>query len=162
MASLTVWKFDTSDGADQALAKVESLSKQQLITVQDAAVVSWPEGAKKPKTRQAANLAGIGALQGAFWGMLFGLLFFIPFFGLAVGAAMGALAGHFADYGIDDDFIKGVRDKVTEGTSALFLLTEQATVDKVTDAFKDTKMELIQSNLTAEQEAQLKEAFGEE
>ena len=162
MASLTVWKFETPDGADQALAKVESLSKQQLITVQDAAVVSWPEGAKKPKTRQAANLAGIGALQGAFWGMLFGLLFFIPFFGLAVGAAMGALAGHFADYGIDDDFIKGVRDKVTEGTSALFLLTEKATVDKVTDAFKGTKMELIQSNLTAEQEAQLKEAFGEE
>ena len=162
MASLTVWKFDTADGADQALAKVESLSKQQLITVQDAAVVSWPQGKSKPKTRQAANLAGLGALQGAFWGMLFGLLFFIPFFGLAVGAAMGALAGHFTDYGIDDDFIKEVRAKVTEGTSALFLLSADATVDKVRDAFKGTKMELIQSNLSAEQEAQLREAFGEE
>jgi uncharacterized membrane protein len=162
MASLTVWKFDTADGADQALAKVESLSKQQLITVQDAAVVSWPQGKSKPKTRQAANLAGLGALQGAFWGMLFGLLFFIPFFGLAVGAAMGALAGHFTDYGIDDDFIKEVRGKVTEGTSALFLLSADATVDKVSEAFKGTKMELIQSNLTAEQEAKLKEAFGEE
>jgi uncharacterized membrane protein len=162
MASLTVWKFDTADGADQALAKIESLSKQQLITVQDAAVVSWPQGKSKPKTRQAANLAGVGALQGAFWGMLFGLLFFIPFFGLAVGAAMGALAGHFSDYGIDDDFIKEVRAKVTEGTSALFLLSADATVDKVSDAFKGTKMELIQSNLSAEQEAQLREAFGEE
>lgn len=162
MASLTVWKFNTPDGADQALAKVESLSKQQLITVQDAAVVSWPEGKKKPKTRQAVNLAGLGALQGAFWGMLFGLLFFIPLFGLAVGAAMGALSGHFTDYGIDDDFIDDVRGKVTEGTSAIFLLTEEATVDKVSDAFKGTKMELIQSNLTAEQEAKLQEAFGEE
>ena len=162
MASLTVWKFDTPDGADQALAKVESLSKQQLITVQDAAVVSWPEGKKKPKTRQAVNLAGLGALQGAFWGMLFGLLFFIPLFGLAVGAAMGALSGHFTDYGIDDDFIDDVRGKVTEGTSAIFLLTEKATVDKVSNAFKGTKMELIQSNLTAEQEAKLQEAFGEE
>jgi uncharacterized membrane protein len=162
MASLTVWKFDTADGADQALEKVQSLSKQQLITVQDAAVVSWPEGKKKPKTRQAVGLAGLGALQGAFWGMLFGLLFFIPFFGLAVGAAMGALAGHFSDYGIDDDFIKQVRDKVTEGTSALFLLAESATVDKVSEAFKGTKMELIQSNLTKEQEANLRSAFGEE
>jgi uncharacterized membrane protein len=162
MASLTVWKFDTPDGADQALEKVQSLSKQQLIAVQDAAVVSWPEGKKKPKTRQAVGLGGLGALQGAFWGMLFGLLFFVPFFGLAVGAAMGALAGHFSDYGIDDDFIQQVRDKVTEGTSALFLLVESATVDKVSEAFKGTKMELIQSNLTAEQETNLRLAFGEE
>jgi uncharacterized membrane protein len=162
MASLTVWKFETADGAAEALAKMESLSKQQLITVQDAAVVTWPEGKKKPKTKQAVNLAGAGALQGGFWGMLFGLIFFVPFFGLAVGAAMGALAGHFADYGIDDDFIEGVRGNVTEGTSALFLLSSDAVVDKVKDAFEGTKMELIQSNLTAEQEATLREAFGEE
>jgi uncharacterized membrane protein len=162
MASLTVWKFKTADGAAQALTKMESLSKQQLITVQDAAIVTWPEGKKKPKTKQAVNLAGAGALQGAFWGMLFGLIFFVPFFGLAVGAAMGALSGHFADYGIDDDFIESVRHKVTEGTSALFLLTSDAVVDKVHDAIKGTKMELIQSNLSAEQEAQLQEAFGEE
>lgn len=133
-----------------------------MITVQDAATVSWPEGKKKPKTKQALNLAGAGAMQGAFWGMLFGLIFFIPFFGLAVGAAMGALSGHFADYGIDDEFINSVREKVTEGTSALFLLSSDAVVDKVQDEFKGTKMELIKSNLSAEQEAQLQEAFGEE
>ena len=162
MASLTAWKFDTPDGAEQALKTVEELAKQQLIVVQDAAVVTWPQGKKKPKTRQAQNLAAAGALGGAFWGMLFGLLFLVPFFGMAMGAAMGALAGHFSDYGISDDFIKQVRAKVTEGTSALFLLTEQATIDKVADAFKGTKMELIQSNLSHEQEAQLKAAFGEE
>jgi uncharacterized membrane protein len=55
-----------------------------------------------------------------------------------------------------------VRGKVTEGTSALFLLSSDAVVDKVKDAFEGTKMELIQSNLTAEQEATLREAFGEE
>jgi uncharacterized membrane protein len=162
VASLTVWKFETAGGAAEALAKLESLSKQQLITVQDAAIVTWPEGKKKPKTKQAVNLAGAGALQGAFWGMLFGLIFFVPFFGMAVGAAMGALSGHFADYGIDDKFIEEVRGKVTEGTSALFLLTSGAVVDKVQEAFKGTKMELIQSNLSTAQEAQLQEAFGEE
>lgn len=162
MASLTAWKFDTPDGAAQALKKVEELSKQQLIEVEDAATVSWPAGKKKPKTHQAHSLTGAGALGGAFWGMLFGLLFFVPFFGMAVGAAMGALAGHFTDYGISDDFIKQVREKVTEGTSALFLLTGQATVDKVADAFKGTNMELIQSNLSADQEKALKDAFGEE
>ena len=76
-------------------------------------------------------MKGAGALSGAFYGMLFGLLFFVPFFGMAVGSAKGALAGHFTDYGIDDDFIKSVRQEVTESTSALFLLTGKATVDKL-------------------------------
>ena len=60
------------------------------------------------------------------------------------------------------DFIKQVRAKVTEGTSALFLMTENATIDRVKEAFAGTKMELIQTNLSAEQEAQLRAAFGEE
>ena len=159
MASLTVWKFETVEGAGQALTKLESLSKQQLVTIEDAAIVYWETGKKKPKTHQAHSLAGTGALGGAFWGLLFGLLFFMPFFGMAVGAAVGALAGHFSDYGIDDDFIKEVKSEVTEGTSALFLLTDDVTVDKVEAAFEGTKMELIRSNLTAEQEAKLREDF---
>ena len=109
-----------------------------------------------------SNLAGAGALSGAFWGLLFGLIFFIPFFGLSIGAPMRALAGHFSDYGIDDDFMKSVRDQVTEGTSALFLMADQVTEDKVAEAFKDTKMRLIKSNLSAEQEAKLNADFGDE
>jgi uncharacterized membrane protein len=156
---MTVLKFSTADGARQALGTVESLSKQHLINLQDAAIVTWPGGKKKPKTKQMANLAGIGALDGAFWGMLFGLIFFVPFFGMAVGAAMGALSGKFADYGIDDGFIKSVRDQVTEGTSALFLMTSDAVMDKVADAFKGVEFELIASNLSKEQEDELRAAF---
>ena len=160
MSALTVWKFETVEGAGAALSKLESLSKQQLITIEDSAIVYWETGKKKPKTHQAQSLTGVGALGGAFWGMLFGLLFFMPFFGMAVGAAIGALAGHYSDYGIDDKFIKEVQSEVTEGTSALFLLTSDATVDKVQNAFAGTQMELIRSNLTNEQEAQLLEDYG--
>ena len=159
MAALTVWKFDTVEGAGQALKKLQSLSKQQLVTIEDAAIVYWETGKKKPKTHQAQSLTGMGALGGAFWGMLFGLIFFMPLFGMALGAAVGALAGHFSDYGIDDKFIKEVQSEVTVGTSALFLLTSDATVDKVEDAFEGTHMVLIRSNLSKEQEAQLLEDF---
>ncbi len=123
--------------------------------------MSWPAGKKSPKTRNLGDMTGRGALGGAFWGMLFGLIFFVPFFGLAIGAAMGALAGKFSDYGIDDNFIKQVRNQVTEGTSALFLMTSGAVLDKVKEAFKGTPMQLAQTNLTGEQEAQLQAAFGE-
>jgi uncharacterized membrane protein len=162
MATLTVLKFPTSDGADMMLGTIQSLQKQQLITIHDAAIVTWPGGAKKPKTRQLNNLAGVGALQGAFWGMLFGLLFFIPFLGLAIGAGMGALFGAFADVGIDDKFIKQVRSQVTEGTSALFLMTSGAVEDRVREALKGQQFELIATNLSQEQEDKLRAAFSEE
>ena len=162
MATLTVFKFSTPEGAAGMLEKVTSLQKIELIKIQDAAIVTWPVGKKSPKTKQLVDLAGVGALQGAFWGMLFGLIFFVPFFGLAIGAAFGALGGKMADYGISDDFIKQTREKVTEGTSALFLMTSDAVKDKVVDELKGLEFELIASNLTKEQEEQLMAAFAEE
>jgi uncharacterized membrane protein len=160
MATISVLKFETATGAGEALDLVKSLTKQHLINLHDAAIVTWPEGKKKPKTKQLANLAGMGALDGAFWGMLFGLIFFIPLFGMAFGAAMGALSGKFTDYGIDDDFIKSVQGKVTEGTSALFLMTSDAVTDKVADAFKGIEFEIVTTNLSNEEEEELREAFG--
>jgi uncharacterized membrane protein len=161
MATLTVWKFDTPDGAERATETLTSLQKQELIKVHDAAVVSWPEGRKKPKTRQLSGLAGAGALGGAFWGLLFGLLFFIPLLGMAVGAAMGALAGSMTDVGIDDDFIATVRQRVTPGTSALFVMTSNAVEDKVLEQFRGSGASLLSTNLSNEQEARLREAFAE-
>lgn len=162
MATLTAWAFNGADDAEQAIAKLQGLQSQQLIRIEDAAIVSWPPGAKKPKTRQLNNLAGAGALGGAFWGMLFGLIFFVPLLGAAVGAAMGALTGSMADVGIDDNFINGVKQRVTPGTSALFLLSSDAVIDRVKEAFHGTHAELVASNLTHEQEAKLREVFAEE
>src|SRR5918993_4899178 len=95
-----------------------------------------PKERAKPRTRQLNNLASFGALDGAFWGLLFGLIFFVPIFGMAIGALMGGMSGAFADIGIDDDFINEVRENVTEGTSALFLLSRGAVVDRVAEEAK--------------------------
>lgn len=162
MATLSVWKFDSETGADDAVRTLENLQKQELIMVHDAATVSWKADAKKPKTRQLNNLAGAGALGGMFWGMLFGLIFFIPLLGAAIGAATGALGGALTDVGIDDDFIKQTRDQVTPGTSALFVLTSGAVIDKVQDAFAgQDKPQLISTNLSQEQEDALRTTFAE-
>ena len=133
MNTLTVLKFSTPEGAQEMLNKIYEMQNQELITVVDAATVTWPENKKSPKTKQAVNLTGAGAMDGAFWGMLFGFLFFVPLFGMAVGASMGALTGRFADYGIDDNFIKRVRKEVEPGTSALFLMSTNAVVDRVVE-----------------------------
>lgn len=162
MGTLTVLKFDNPQGAEQVRDILLNLQKQELIQVYDAAVVSWPADKKKPKTSQLHNLAGVGALGGAFWGMLFGLLFLIPLAGIAIGAGIGALSGAFADVGIDDDFIKEAREKIKPGTSALFLLSGGAVLDKVREAVKDHPFEIIHTNLSQEQEQKLQEYFSEE
>lgn len=162
MATLTVWKFPSANGADEAVRTLEQMQSEELIKVHDAAVVSWPADKKKPRTRQLNSLAGAGALGGAFWGLLFGLIFFVPLFGMAIGAAAGAIGGSFADVGIDDDFIKRVRARVTPGTSALFALTSDAVVERVREGFAGSQAELLETNLSAEDEAKLREVFAED
>jgi uncharacterized membrane protein len=162
MATLTVWKFDSPSAAQAAQDTLLELARQGLVKVHDAATVTWEAGAKKPKTRQLANTTSAGALGGAFWGLLFGLIFFVPLLGAAIGAASGALAGSLTDVGIDDTFINKVRDQITPGTSALFLLSSDAVVDRVRDAFEGTRAELIFTNLSNEQEAALRDVFAEQ
>lgn len=162
MATLTVWKFDDPSGAEQVLQELEGLQKQALLKVLDGAVVSWPADAKRPKTSQLADLTGRGALGGAFWGFLFGLLFFVPLLGMAIGAAAGALGGSMAGAGIDKDFIEQVKAKVTPGTSALFVLSADEVEDRVLPTFERAGAELIKTNLSREQEAQLRAAFAED
>ncbi|WP_340683300.1 DUF1269 domain-containing protein [Amycolatopsis coloradensis] len=160
MDTLTIWMFRSADGADRAAETLKSLAKSQLISIHDAATVTWPEGASKPKLRQLRNLAGRGALTGAFWGMLFGLIFLVPLLGAALGAAAGTVGGLASDYGIDDDLIRRIRGEVTEGTSALFLLSSGAVMDKVRQAFSGQETpELFFTNLTSEQEKALRETF---
>ena len=163
MATLSVLKFNDPGGADRVLIALQGLQEREMITLQDAAVVSWPDGNKKPKTHQLHGTAGAGASMGAFWGFLFGLIFFVPFLGAAIGASMGALTGSMADVGIDDDFIKQVREKVTPGTSALFALTSGANApERVIDELKAYDFEIISTNLPEEQEQKLREAFAQE
>lgn len=163
MATLTIWRFNSADGADIAARTLADLAKSEMISVHDAAVVSWPEGRRKPKLRQLHNLAGAGALSGAFWGMLFGLIFLVPLLGAAIGATAGVIGGSLADVGIDDKLINQVREQISPGTSALFVLSSNAVVDRVRNAFAGLeKPELIFTNLSQEQEDALREVFVED
>ncbi|MDQ7992905.1 MAG: DUF1269 domain-containing protein [Propionicimonas sp.] len=163
MGTLTVWKYDSPTAAEEVAEVLRRLAGENLLAIEDAAIVEWQPGAKKPRTRQlSGSTTSAGALGGAFWGMLFGLIFFIPLLGAAIGAATGALAGSLTDVGIDDDFINRVRDSVTPGTSALFVMSHDAVIDRVRDALADgPRGELIFTSLSADEEAALRQVFAE-
>lgn len=162
MTTLTVWRFSSHDGADRAANILSRLAQDNLITVHDAATVSWRQGTRKPKTRQLHSITGAGALGGAFWGILFGLIFFVPLLGAAVGAAVGALSGMLTDVGISDDLIRRLRNDIVPGTSALFVLSSDAVLDKIRTSFEHERPELVFTNLSAEEENRLRETFGED
>ena len=82
--TITAFKFDTPDGAWQMLELVQQLACEaqssrggELITLEDAAMVTWSPGERKPRTRHVGELTGACALGGAFWGLLFGQIFFV-------------------------------------------------------------------------------------
>jgi uncharacterized membrane protein len=162
MATLTVVKFPSPNGADDALDTLHRLQNQELIRVHDAAVVTWPSDRKKPMTHELHDTKKAGALGGAFWGFLFGLIFLVPFLGAAIGAGAGALMGSLRDVGISDSFIKEVREKITPGTSALFVLTSDAVLDRVAAEFRGSSGEIIHTNLSQEEEARLHAAFDQD
>lgn len=162
-SSLTAWKFDTVDGAAKAEDMLISLSSQGLVQIEDAAVVEWELGKKKPKTRHLRHSNWKGAGKGGFWGLLLGLIFFTPGLGLAVGAVIGGLWAHSRDYGIKREFVEDVRTYVVPGTSALFLLISPISRETLFSEMKRLNLAatLIESNLTADEEKALREAFEE-
>lgn len=158
MSTLAVWRFPDSGGARPAVDLLERLRHEGVLPFTDAAIVSWPEGRRKPKTEHLHHMAARGAFGGGFWGLFFGLLFLVPVLGLAVGVTVGAVVGSM--FGIDERFIDVVREKVTPGTSALFVMTARPVGDQALAAFRHVGAELVSTDLSREQENHLIEVFG--
>jgi uncharacterized membrane protein len=158
LSTLIAIAYPDEMNAKLARQKLVELQKQRLITIEDA-VVATHDG-DKIKLDQAVSLAGAGAAGGALWGGLFGLLFLMPVAGMAIGAATGALTGKLSDVGVSDNFAKEMGAKVTPGKAALVLLVRDAVTDRVIAEMKKEGFggELMQTNLSEEDEAKLREA----
>jgi uncharacterized membrane protein len=157
---MVVLAFKNEGGAAEFSSEIERMQKMNILKLEDAAIVTRnAEG--KVKVKQANNLVGAGAFGGAFWGMLIGLLFWMPWLGLAVGAISGALAAKFTDIGIDDDFIKSVGSEITPGTSAIFLMVQESTPDRVLDELRGRNdIHVLSTSLSKDAEERLREALG--
>jgi uncharacterized membrane protein len=159
MATFTVWKFDSPQGADAASRILHDSASEGAVRIVDTAVVSWPEGAAKPKTRHGHQDEWRGTGWGAFWGLLLGALFFAPVLGAAAGAAVGASTKAMEAVGIDSDQLDRIRAGVTPGTSALFVVTEDGDLDRVGERFHGVHGTLVATNLTDAERSTLLETF---
>ena len=125
MTTFTVWKFDDPEGAEHAASVLKDAEADGLVKIVDHAIVTWPRGRASPTTKHTHDDPKRGAGWGALWGILAGgALFAIPVVGGVVGAAIGALSKATDGTGITKDDLERIRTEVVEGTSALFVVTD--------------------------------------
>jgi uncharacterized membrane protein len=160
MTTFTVWKFDSPEGAGKAASMLKSAEQDGLVKVLDHAVVSWPVGASRPETHHAHDDEKHGAGWGALWGLLVGSLFFVPVVGGVAGAAIGAISKATKDVGIDKEQLEKIRTEITEGTSALFAVTEEGNLDRLGERMSGMHSTLVATNLTEAERSVLLETFG--
>lgn len=158
MATLVVIGYESELKAEEVRLALLKMQKDYLIDLADAVVVVR-DADGKIKLRQLYNLTAAGALSGGFWGTLIGMIFLNPLFGMAIGAAWGAISGALSDVGIDDGVMKKLAEAIKPGSAALCVLIRQMTADKVLDEIKPFGGTVIQTNLSHESEAKLREAL---
>jgi uncharacterized membrane protein len=160
MTAFTVWKFDDPDGASQAALTLKNAERDGLVNIHDHAVVKWPAGASRPTAKHGHEGTWHGTGWGALWGLLLGALFFVPVLGGVAGAAIGAISKATEGTGITKEQLEKIHGQVTEGTSALFVVTEEGDLDRLGERFHGMHSKLVDTNLTAEERSLLLETFG--
>jgi uncharacterized membrane protein len=158
MSTLVAIGYPDEATAEAAAAEARRLAADLIIQPDAIAVIRRDSGGEYHVTTNH-NTVGSGAGFGMFWGLLFGLLFFVPVLGMAVGAGLGALMGKVGKTGIDKQFEDQVRGLLTPGTSALFLIVEQATPDKAVEAMSRFGGTVLKSSLSKDAEKELQEAL---
>lgn len=160
MSNLIVLAFDSADEANQVKASLRELSKQGGVSLSDTAVVVKDDDGSVHVDNQVSHGTMVSTGVGALLGVLLGGILF-PIGGLILGAAGGALVGRLADLGVDGKFVKDVAESLKPGTSALFVLVRDADPTRALATLRQYKGTVLQTTLSSEAEANLKEALGD-
>lgn len=153
MQTLIAITYPSEVQARQTLDAVAQAQNAYLARLEDACIVTR-DADGKAHLHQLVNTTATGGVGGAFWGTLIGLLFLNPLLGLVVGGASGAVGGAITDYGISDDFMRGLAKDIQPGSAALFLMLQDATLDRVLPELAHHGGSLLYTNLSKEIETQ--------
>jgi uncharacterized membrane protein len=158
MPDLVAIAYDDEYQAAEVLNTLRRLEREYLIDLNDAVTVT-KDAAGEVKLHQSMNLTASGAVGGGFWGLLVGALFLAPVAGAAVGAGVGALAGKLSDVGVDDQFARELGERLEPRTSALLVLVERSTPDRVLPEIKHFGGQVLQTSLAPDAEERLRAAL---
>jgi uncharacterized membrane protein len=168
MSQLVAIAYQDVSRAEQVLATLSQLQSAYLIDLEDAVYVT-KDASGKVQLHQPMNPTGTaaagGAVMGGIFGFVLGLFVLMPIAGAAVGAGIGAgagaLAGKFADYGIDDSFVKQLEANLQPNSSAILVLVSRVNPDKVVPEISKYGGTVLQTSLSTENDAKLRAALAQ-
>jgi uncharacterized membrane protein len=158
MSELIAIAYPDEQRAKEVIGALQRMRDEYLLELDDAVYVT-KDSSGKVELHQTLSTTGAGAVGGSIWGLLIGVLFLMPVAGVAIGAASGALAGKLTDAGISDDFIRRLSAEMRPGSSAIFVLVEQVTADKVLQGMSRYGGTVLHTSLSADAEARLQTAL---
>ena len=130
----TAWRFSGTEGADEAVLKLKQLEAAKLVEVQDVTIIRWPQYAAEPTVREHVT---------------------------EEGSKVSSLMHKFTHSGVDSSLVLAAKGDMTPGTSVLVLLTPEAAVDAFAKAFEGQGVELIRSDLSVQEQDQVRAALGD-
>ncbi len=155
MSDLIVVIFENEDEAGKVRETVRQLQRQNLISLDDSAVVVKDASGKVSVDNELDRGVKVGAVGGGLIGLMLGFIFF-PVGGLVLGALGGALVGRMTDLGVDQKFVQDVQDAMHPSTSAIFLLVRDADANAALAAFKPYQGTVYHTTLSTEGEESLR------
>jgi uncharacterized membrane protein len=128
----TAWRFSNTEGADEAVLKLKQLEAAKLVEVQDVTVIRWPQYAAEPTVREHVT---------------------------EEGSKVSSLVHKITHSGIDSSMVQSARGDMTPGNSVLILLTPETAVDAFAKAFEGQGVELIRSDLSVQEQDEVRAAL---
>jgi uncharacterized membrane protein len=156
MSHIIVIKFDNMEEAAKVHHTMMQGEKTGYLDLKDSAVIVCNEEGKIEVKNQMSD----GAKTGAIWGGLVGALvagLIFPLAVVALGAVVGGLIGSSASDHIDKQFVNEVKQKLTPGTSAIFLIFRGQDVGAAIASLRPYKGEILHTTLSDDAEKALKD-----
>ncbi len=158
MSSLIVVTFDDPDEANQVRKVLGELQSGAFVSLDDSAVIVKDQDGQIHIHNEIDRGIKIGFAGGGLVGLLIGMLFGFPLVSIILGALGGATSGSLADLGIHQDFVHEVSNRLTPGSSALFVIVRDMDPEMALEAFKPWhgRGHIIQTTLPSDAEETLR------
>ena len=153
---LIVAAFQDEKAADEALKGLKQARKENLIRIENAAVLRKDQKGKL-HIKETADMGGgkgaaLGGVAGAAIGLIAGPALLVP---VAVGALVGGLAAKLRDSGFSDERLKKVGEGLKPGSSAIIAIVEHKWVEQVEKEMEEAGADLFTEALGADISEQL-------
>ena len=157
MNQLIVVAFDHLEDARTAMKRLRGLENEGKVSFEDTAIIErQPDGTARVR-HELSGATETGAVIGAVIGAV--ALSIFPIAGIAAGALLGGAVGAAFDTGVSPQFAEDVKNTLSPGRSALFMVVKEADADATVAALRGLTGDVVQTTLDSETEEALRRAL---